>query len=77
MQAVKANKVYSITEAQKASYLKQGYNITDDSGKVLEYSPTATVTYSKYIQVKNELDEIKAEMAAKKVKAVKSAKTED
>ncbi len=77
MLAVKDNKVYTITEVQKASYLKQGYNIIDDSGKVLEYSPTATVPYSKYIKVKNELDEIKAEMAEKKVKPAKSAKTED
>jgi len=77
MQAVKDNKVYTITEVQKASYLKQGYNIIDDSGKVLEYSPTSTVPYSKYIKLKNELDELKAEAAAKKAKPVKSAKSED
>lgn len=78
MRAVKDNKVYDITEAQKASYLKQGYNIADDTGKIIEYAPTATVSYSEYVKVKKELNEAKAEIAAtKKAKSGKTTKSED
>lgn len=78
MRAVKDNKVYDITEAQKSSYLKQGYNIADDTGKILEYAPTATVSYSEYAKLKKELNEAKAEIAAsKKAKSGKTTKSED
>ena len=34
MVAVKANKQYTITEAEKKSYLAQGYDIIGDNGAV-------------------------------------------
>lgn len=61
MKAVKDNKVYSINETQKASYLNQGFNITDDNGKVLEHSPLSKVPYGEYNKVKTELEAVKAE----------------
>ena len=64
MKAVKENKVHKITEAQKASYLAQGYTITDDKGKVIEVSPKTTVKYSEYEAVVEENKKLKA--AAKK-----------
>ena len=36
MKAFKANKQYTITEAEKAGYLAQGYDIIDDTGAVVE-----------------------------------------
>ena len=36
MKAIKANKIYSITETSKESYLAQGFDIADDKGKVVE-----------------------------------------
>lgn len=54
LKAIKANKIYTISETEKASYLSQGYDITDDSGNVLERSPTATVSRSDYEKVLEE-----------------------
>lgn len=61
MKAVKANKQYTITEAEKASYLAQGYDILDDNGAVAEHSPQAAVTYSEYEKLLNENAALKAE----------------
>lgn len=58
MKAVKDNKEYDITENQKAEYLAQGYDIVQD-GKVIEYSPKKTISYSEYQKVKKELEEAK------------------
>lgn len=55
MKAVKENKEYDITETQKAMYLNEGYDIVDDKGKVLEYSPKKTITYNEHIKIVDEL----------------------
>lgn len=60
MKAIKGNKVYSVDETTKKQYLSQGYDIYDDSGKLIEKSPSATVPYSEYAAVKAELDKLKA-----------------
>ena len=46
MKAVKGNKVYTVDETSKKSYLSQGYDIIDDSGDIIEHSPVSTVPYS-------------------------------
>lgn len=61
MKAIKGNKVYTVDGATKKAYLSQGYDIVDDDGKLLEKSPSATVSYSDYTAVKAELDKIKPE----------------
>jgi hypothetical protein len=66
MKAVKANKVYTIDETQKAAYLAQGYDITDDKGNVTEHSPTSTVSRAEYDKLKAEYEKLKAEQSAKK-----------
>ena len=60
MIAVKENKVYKTDENSKNTYLSQGFDICDDSGKVLEYSPTGTVSRAEYSKVLAELNELKS-----------------
>ena len=66
MVAVKANKQYTITEAEKKSYLAQGYDIIDDAGTVVEHSPLATVPYSRFEAAEAEIEQLKAELKKKK-----------
>lgn len=73
MKAVKENKVYSITEEMKATYLAQGYDITDDAGKIIERSPVSKVPYSEYEKVLKELEKTKEELKAVKEGKGKSA----
>lgn len=63
MKAIKANKIYSITETSKESYLAQGFDIADDKGKVIEHSPSSAVSYSEYEKVIEENKKLKAENA--------------
>lgn len=65
MKAIKDNKVYTVDEISKKAYLSQGYDIVDDNGKLLEKSPSTTVSYSEYAAVKAELDKVKLEKAKK------------
>lgn len=62
MKAVKANKQYSIDETAKASYLAQGFDITDDNGAIIERSPQSTVPYAKYKEQLDENNRLKAEL---------------
>lgn len=71
MVAVKANKQYTITEAEKKSYLAQGYDIIGDNGAV-EHSPQATVPYAEFEKSQAEIAKLREELAqAKTVKAKK------
>lgn len=76
MFAKKANKVYRVDEESKDRYLKQGFDITDDEGKVIEHSPQATVPYSKYEAALKEIEELKAAKSDDK-SAKKSGKKSD
>ena len=57
MKAVKDNKVYTVDETTKASYLAAGFDIIGDDGKVIERSPSSTVSRREY-------DELLAKYAA-------------
>lgn len=48
MKAIKANKEYTVTEENKDFYVKQGFDIVDEEGKILEYGKGKKVDYSKY-----------------------------
>ena len=48
MQAIKANRVYTITEADVDSFRKEGYDIFDDDGKLVAYGLGKTVAFEKY-----------------------------
>ena len=61
MKAKKENKIYQInTEQEKERYLKEGYDIYDDDGKVLTYSPLKKIAYSEYVQACNEINRLQA-----------------
>lgn len=74
MFAVKENKVYQITETEKQAYLKQGFDIVDADGKVIDHAPTKTITYEDHQKaigaLQKELEKAeKALAAAKKANA--------
>ena len=50
MTAVKANRCYTITEAQINAFAKNGYDIYDGD-KVVRYADDKTVPYSKYAEL--------------------------
>lgn len=60
MKAVKANKEYSITEAEKKGYIDQGFDIINDEGTVIAYGRGKTVSYDEYMKLVKELEELKA-----------------
>lgn len=64
--AIKANKIYTISETEKAAYLSQGYDITDDLGNVLERSPTSTVSREEYEKLLAENEKLRSQIPAKK-----------
>lgn len=65
MKAKKENKVYSITtEQEKQRYLKAGYDIYSDNGKLMEYSPQKKISYSQYDALLKENEALKEERLA-------------
>lgn len=66
MKATKGNKVYTIDETQKAMYKAQGYDITDDQGKVIEYGAGKSVSYEEYKTLEEKA--LKLEKENKKLK---------
>jgi len=67
MVAVKENRCYTINDADKASFVKAGYDILDDKGNVIEYGAGKTIAYSVYIDAIKakdaEIAKLKAEVA--------------
>lgn len=51
MKALKANKVYSIGESEKAHYIAMGFDIQDDEGNTIAYGQGKTVPYEKYAEL--------------------------
>lgn len=65
MKAKKENKVYVInTDQEKQRYLKDGYDIYDDDGNVLEYSPRKKIAFSEYMKAVKEIERLQAQIAA-------------
>jgi len=63
LKAVKANKEYSISEDMKQRYLDDGYDICDEKGNIVEYSPKKKIEYSKYAALVEENDKLKKELS--------------
>lgn len=59
VRAVKANREYTITEAEKDFYQKQGFDIINDNGNVIQYGAGKTVPYEQYKKVVDELEALK------------------
>lgn len=66
--AIKANKVYLVNENTKEEFLRQGYNIIDEKGNLVESSEKAKVPYEKYEKVKKELEKANEELEISKQK---------
>ena len=71
MKAVKGNKVYTITEQEKKSYVSRGFDILDDNGNTVAYGSGKTVSYDEYAKVKEELEKLKAAESEKPPKPPK------
>ena len=69
MKAKKANKVYTVNEVTKEMYLRDGYDIYDDNGKLLKKSPVSTVPYAKYAELEAQGETLKSENEKLKAKA--------
>ena len=59
MRAIKGNREYKITEAEKNFYQKQGFDIIGDDGVVIQYGAGKTVPYEQYKKVVDELEALK------------------
>ena len=59
MKAKKDNKVYEVDKITKDRYVKDGYDIYDDEGKLIECAKNKTVPYEKYEKIKKELEKLK------------------
>ena len=60
MKARKENKVYRIsTEQEKQRYLRDGYDIYSDEGKLIEYSPQRKISLSEYETLAEENESLK------------------
>ena len=59
MKARKENKVYTIDTTSKEKFLKDGYDIYDDDGKLIANAKNKTVPYEEYEKVVKELAKAK------------------
>lgn len=59
MLAKKLNRVYTIDESEKDKYLKNGFDIVDEKGKVVEHAETKTITFAAH---NKEVAELKAQI---------------
>lgn len=75
MRAVKGNKEYTITEAIQKSYQDAGFDIVDDSGKVIAYGRGKTVTYDEHMKAVKE-NECLRKLAAEKQSEIDKLKSE-
>lgn len=66
MKARKENKVYEVDKITKDRYVKAGYDIYDDEGKLIQSATNKTVSYEEYKKVKKELEELKSKKEQKK-----------
>lgn len=64
MKAVKANKEYTISESQKATYQAEGFDIVGDNGEVIGYGRGKTVPYEMYLALQKENETLKAQIKA-------------
>lgn len=59
MKAKKENKVYAInSEQEKQRYLKEGYDIYDDEGNIMEHSPKKKIAFSEYMKAAKEIERL-------------------
>ena len=63
MKAIKANRVYTITDVDVERFRKEGYDIYNDSGEIVKYGAGKTVSYEKYLELLNDYEALMEENA--------------
>ena len=76
MRAIKGNREYKITEAEKNFYQKQGFDIIGDDGVVIQYGAGKTVPYEQYKKVVDELEALKKNTGHKELEDMTKAELE-
>lgn len=71
MEAVKENRCYKITEADRASFVRAGYDIIDDKGNIVEYGAGKTIAYNTHMEMLKAKDAEIAKLKAELKKAKK------
>lgn len=61
MKAIKANKQYTISESEKASYLAQGFDIYGDDDELIERSSSSTVSRREYDELLDKYNKVFSE----------------
>lgn len=61
MKAIKANKQYTISESEKASYLAQGFDIYGDDDELIERSSSSTVSRREYDELLEKYNKVVSE----------------
>lgn len=74
MIAKKENKIYEIGGLERARYVRDGFDIYDDDGQLVEYGAGKTVPYGQYAEAMAMIAELKAELE-KAEKPEKAEKT--
>lgn len=59
MRAVKGNREYMISEEQKDHYLKEEFDIYDETGALIESGKGKMITQEAYDALKKEMEEVK------------------
>lgn len=70
MKAIKGNKVYIVNKQTKDSYIKAGFDIVNDEGKVIQYGAGKTVSMDEYNKLKDKCKELEKEVENYKLSAM-------
>lgn len=68
MLAIKDNKEYNVNEIDKKRYLEDGYDIYNEKGEVIEYSPKKMIRFVDHLK--------KIEVLNEKIKELEEANKE-
>lgn len=77
MKASKENRVYTITDAEMASFQKEGYDIYSDNGDLIAYGFGKSVPYEKYAKLMNQVESLQDEIISlrEEIESMKSKST--
>lgn len=64
MIAVKANRQYTITEADVEAFVKEGYDIYDSKGNIMRYGAGKAVSFDKYASLLKDYEALMEENAS-------------
>lgn len=77
MKAVKGNKEYTIAETQKEQYVRDGFDIVDDAGKVLQTGAGKSVPFAQYQSALDEKAELEKQVQTLTAAAEENARLKE